>query len=48
MSSALTAGGIAADDMTTTEYSIRPEYDYSESNSGYWAIGSATPSAQTP
>jgi uncharacterized protein len=31
VSSALTAGGIAADDMTTTEYAIRPEYDYSES-----------------
>ncbi len=29
VSSALTAGGIAADDMATTEYSIRPEYDYS-------------------
>ena len=29
VSSALTAGGIAAEDMTTTEYSIRPEYDYS-------------------
>jgi hypothetical protein len=31
VSSALTAGGIAAEDMTTTEYSIRPEYDYSDS-----------------
>jgi hypothetical protein len=29
VSSALTAGGIAAEDMATTEYSIRPEYDYS-------------------
>jgi uncharacterized protein len=27
----LTAGGIAADDLTTTEYSIHPEYDYSDS-----------------
>lgn len=31
LSSTLTAGGIAAEDMTTTEYSIRPEYDYSDS-----------------
>lgn len=31
VSSALTAGGIAAEDLTTTEYSIRPEYDYSGS-----------------
>ena len=28
--SALTAGGVAVEDVTTTEYSIRPEYDYSE------------------
>jgi len=32
VSSALTAGGVAAEDMATTEYSIRPEYDYSASN----------------
>ena len=32
VASALTAAGIAADDLTTTEYSIRPEYDYSDSN----------------
>jgi uncharacterized protein len=29
VSSALTAGGVASEDMATTEYSIRPEYDYS-------------------
>ena len=29
VSSALTAGGVTAEDMATTEYSIRPEYDYS-------------------
>ena len=28
--SALTAGGVAVEDVTTTEYSIRPEYDYSD------------------
>jgi uncharacterized protein YggE len=28
---ALTSAGIAADDLTTTEFSIRPEYDYSQS-----------------
>jgi len=32
VSSALTAGGVAAEDIATTEYSIRPEYDYSASN----------------
>ncbi|HEU5113609.1 MAG TPA: SIMPL domain-containing protein, partial [Acidimicrobiia bacterium] len=31
VASALTAAGIAADDLTTTEYSIHPEYDYSDS-----------------
>ena len=30
VSSALTAGGIVAEDMTTTEYSIRPEHEYSD------------------
>jgi len=28
--SALKAGGVAVEDVTTTEYSIRPEYDYSD------------------
>jgi len=32
VSSALTAGGVAAEDIATTEYLIRPEYDYSASN----------------
>jgi uncharacterized protein len=32
VSSALTAGGVASEDMATTEYSIRPEYDYSTNN----------------
>jgi hypothetical protein len=32
VSSALIAGGVAAEDIATTEYSIRPEYDYSASN----------------
>jgi uncharacterized protein len=32
VSSALTAGGVASDDTATTEYSIRPEYDYSTNN----------------
>jgi uncharacterized protein len=32
VSSALTAAGVAAEDMATTEYSIRPEYDYSASS----------------
>ena len=31
VSSALTAGGVRVEDMATTEYSIRPEYDYSDS-----------------
>ena len=31
VSSALTAGGVRVEDMATTEYSIRPEYDYSSS-----------------
>ncbi|HEX2404126.1 MAG TPA: SIMPL domain-containing protein [Acidimicrobiia bacterium] len=31
VSSALTDGGIAAADLRTTEYSVRPEYDYSGS-----------------
>lgn len=31
VTSALTSVGVAADDMATTEYSIRPEYDYSGS-----------------
>ncbi len=31
MTSALTAGGVLPEDMATTEYSIRPEYDYSSS-----------------
>ncbi|HEU4915223.1 MAG TPA: SIMPL domain-containing protein [Acidimicrobiia bacterium] len=31
VTSALTSAGVAADDMATTEYSIRPEYDYSGS-----------------
>ena len=30
VTSALTAGGVRVEDMATTEYSIRPEYDYSE------------------
>ena len=30
VSSALTAGGVTAADIATTEYSIRPEYDYSD------------------
>lgn len=29
VTSALTTGGVAAEDMGTTEFSIRPEYDYS-------------------
>lgn len=29
VSSALTSGGVASEDMGTTEFSIRPEYDYS-------------------
>ncbi len=32
VSSALTAGGVLGEDMATTEYSIRPEYDYSSNN----------------
>jgi len=32
VSSALTTGGVAAEDIAATEYSIRPEYDYSASN----------------
>ncbi len=32
VSSTLTAGGVASEDMATTEYSIRPEYDYSTNN----------------
>jgi hypothetical protein len=32
VSSALTASGVATEDLTTTEYSIRPEYDYSGTN----------------
>ena len=32
VSSALIAGGVASEDMATTEYSIRPEYDYSTNN----------------
>jgi len=31
VSSTLTAGGVLPEDMATTEYSIRPEYDYSSS-----------------
>jgi uncharacterized protein YggE len=31
VTAALTSAGIDADDLTTTEYSIRPEYDYSQS-----------------
>ncbi len=31
VTSSLTSAGVAADDMATTEYSIRPEYDYSGS-----------------
>ncbi len=31
VSSALTAGGVLAEDLATTEYSIRSEYDYSSS-----------------
>ena len=31
VTSALTAGGVLPEDMATTEYSIRPEYDYSSS-----------------
>jgi len=31
VTSALTAGGVLPEDMATTEYSIRPEYDYSNS-----------------
>jgi len=30
VTSALTAGGVLPEDMATTEYSIRPEYDYSD------------------
>jgi uncharacterized protein len=30
VASALTSGGVAAADIATTEYSIRPEYDYSD------------------
>jgi uncharacterized protein YggE len=29
VTSALTSAGISSDDLTTTDYSIRPEYDYS-------------------
>ena len=32
VSSALTAGGVLGEDMATTEYSIRPEYDYSSND----------------
>jgi uncharacterized protein len=31
VASALTAGGVRLEDMATTEYTIRPEYDYSSS-----------------
>ena len=31
VTSALTAGGVRVEDMATTEYTIRPEYDYSSS-----------------
>jgi uncharacterized protein YggE len=31
VSAAMASAGISPDDLTTTEYSIRPEYDYSQS-----------------